>query len=493
MSRVRLRLSPLAVWAAVFILSLPAVTLRLYASDEIEYFAYLRSLWFDHDLSFDNEYRYFYDHGIARGATPRENGDGNYGGGFHETFLEATTPTGLRINFAPIGTAILWAPFYGVADVGVRVARAFGSNIAADGYSAPYIASVAYGSAVYGFLAIALSAIAVRRILGTANWTLAAVWLGTPLVFYMYVAPGFSHACSAFAVAALFVIWLHVRTEWSWAGVIALGAATGVAGMVREQDLFIAIAPALDYVVSAIRSARAGSRPVWRSLAGALAGVLAFAVCFLPQLMAYIILYGRLGPSPLVAEKMTWTSPHAWELLTSVEHGLVFWTPLVVLAFAGLVQLSLGRVDRAASASRPQADNRWIGCLCLVMVASQVYVSGSLSSWSGSAFGQRRLIGLTVVLAVGLASLFRSVPPGWVRRTLIAAVVLCTWWNLGLAAQFGSGLMTRQRLDLSRNAYNNFVTIPRMLPSLAYRYTFDRTSFYHARPARPDPTDDDAR
>ena len=31
----------------LFVLSLPAVTVRFYASDEIEYFAYLRSMWFD--------------------------------------------------------------------------------------------------------------------------------------------------------------------------------------------------------------------------------------------------------------------------------------------------------------------------------------------------------------------------------------------------------------------------------------------------------------
>ncbi len=36
---------------------------RIYASDEVQYFAYLRSLWFDRDVSFENEYRYFYDHG----------------------------------------------------------------------------------------------------------------------------------------------------------------------------------------------------------------------------------------------------------------------------------------------------------------------------------------------------------------------------------------------------------------------------------------------
>ena len=41
---------------ALFLVTLPAVNVRLYASDEVQYFAFLRSLWFDRDLSFDNEY-----------------------------------------------------------------------------------------------------------------------------------------------------------------------------------------------------------------------------------------------------------------------------------------------------------------------------------------------------------------------------------------------------------------------------------------------------
>ena len=72
----------------VFLISLPAVTTRIYASDEIQYFAYLRSLWFDRDVSFENEYQHFYAAGIARAQN------------FHETFLERTTETGRRINFA---------------------------------------------------------------------------------------------------------------------------------------------------------------------------------------------------------------------------------------------------------------------------------------------------------------------------------------------------------------------------------------------------------
>src|SRR6188474_3526694 len=111
------------VLCLVFLVSLPLVTTRLYASDEIEHFAWLRSLAFDRDVSFENEYQYFYDAGIARGE------------GFHETFLERVNETGRRINYAPIGAAIMWAPFYAVGHVVALVTGA-----PANGLSQPYIA-----------------------------------------------------------------------------------------------------------------------------------------------------------------------------------------------------------------------------------------------------------------------------------------------------------------------------------------------------------------
>ena len=65
---------------AVALLTLPGVTPRIYASDEVQYVAFLRSLWFDGDVSFDNEYQHFYDAGSR--ATPVS----------HETFLEPDDP-----------------------------------------------------------------------------------------------------------------------------------------------------------------------------------------------------------------------------------------------------------------------------------------------------------------------------------------------------------------------------------------------------------------
>ena len=125
-----------------------------------------------------------------------------------------------------------------------------------------------------------------------------------------------------------------------------------------------------------------------------------------------------------------------------------------------------------------------IGVCLLVMVATQVYVAGSLESWTAAgAFGQRRFVGLTAIFVLGFAAILRALPATWPRRAALAATAIAIWWNLGLMAQFGTGLMDRQRLELGRNAYHSFVTIPRRLPELMYRYVFERRSFFKTTPS----------
>ena len=449
--------------ALLFIVSLPAVTPRVYASDEIQYFAYLRSLWFDRDLSFDNEYRYFYDRGIARAH------------GFHRTFLELTTETGLRLNFGTIGSAILWAPFYAVGDVAARTLRALGKPVAVDGFSRPYLVAVTYGSAVYGFLAICLSVVSARRLFGAGHLAGLVVWVGTPILFYMYLAAGFAHAGSAFAVALFISLWLVVRDTWSLRGLVGLGAAAALMVMVREQDVFFVVGPAIDFLWSVVDASRRGDRARVHGLLLRLAvGAGVALVCYLPQVGAYLALYGRVGPAPEVAGKMVWHAPFAAGVLLSPGHGLLVWTPLVALSLAGLAwycATGAGSLDTARA--------RRIGLCLLAMFAAQVYISGSVESWQAAgAFGQRRFVGTTIILVIGLAAAVGMAAGQVQRRVLQGVMAVCVWWNLGLMAQFGAGMMDRQRLEPVRNARATFLVLPRVLPGLAYRYLFDRPSFY---------------
>jgi len=432
-----------------FLLTLPAVTTRLYASDEVEYFAWLRSVAFDRDVDFENEYQHFYDSGVAHSAL------------FHETFLERTNEAGRRKNYTTVGSAILWAPFYGVGHL-----AALATGAPADGYSPPYVKAVAYGSACYGFAAVLLSAAIARRLIGHGLSSTIAIWLGTPLLFYMYVAPVFSHACSAFGVALFLWVWLRVRDGWSIGGAVLLGLCGALMAMVREQDLFFVIGPALDFARTA------WLRREW-PIAPAAAATAAFAIGYLPQLAGSLALLGHAGPARDVQSKMTWSAPHAVGVLFSTGNGFFFWTPLALLAAAGLALLAYHR----AYAS----DTAWVGRLALLMFLIQVYITGSVESWtSAGGFGQRRFVALTPLLVLGLAGLADA----WRRSTrarawpILIATVLCVWWNLGLIVQFGANRMSRDHLTLKDNAITTFVRLPIEGPGLVWRYLTNRASFY---------------
>jgi hypothetical protein len=194
------------------------------------------------------------------------------------------------------------------------------------------------------------------------------------------------------------------------------------------------------------------------------------------QLATYQVLNGHFGPHASVANKMKWYAPHAFQVLLSPEHGYFVWTPLAALALAGLI---------VAVTRRSGAGHRLWLCLLLMFVL-QVYISGSVDSWTvAGGFGQRRFVALTTVLVIGLAALQAAAGHGGSRARTAAfrvLTVVAVYWNLALTAEFATGLMDRQKLEPARNAYDAFVTLPRMAPDLAYRYLFDRQSFYRANP-----------
>ena len=436
------------------LLTLPAVTPRIYASDEVEYFAFLRSLAFDHDLSFENEYRHFADAGAG-------------GAGFTETFLgERYTRAGRRLNFATIGPAILWAPFYAAGHLAAGILGA-----PQDGYSQPYITAVALGSLVYGWLALLLAAAIAERWFGRGLGAALAVLAGSPLLFYMYVAPPFSHACATFAVTVCLWTWLRVRETWTLGGVVWLGLTVGLMATMRDQAGLFAIAPALDF------GRWAFMRRDWGRATGLIvAGTVATLVAYSPQLFASRAVNGYFGPDESVANKMSWSSPHAVGVLFDLEHGWLWWTPLALLSLAGLAVVASGHI-RSRLGDGP-ADGRWVAFCMVAAALLQIYINGAVESWTvAGSFGQRRFVELTPLLVLGLAAL-TSLSSTRARRLVWTLTALCIWWNVGLLLQFGTHRMDRQKLTLKDNARQTFVELPMEAPSLAWRYLTDRSSFY---------------
>jgi hypothetical protein len=434
----------------LFLLTLPLVTPRIRGADEIEYFAYLRSAVFDHDLDFENEYGWFYardPEGLA---------------GFKATFLDRREPlTGRPINFGPIGAALLWSPFYLLAHTGVLAARALGASVLADGYSWPYAAAVAYASALYGFLGFLLTHDLLRRegvSEPSASWAVAALWLGTPVLYYLTLAPGFSHAPSLFAVALGLWLWRAAiaRDGGSTRDWAAIGAGGGLAALVREQDGLFLLLPGVWLLLEAARR-----RDAHRLLRHSLASATAAALVFAPQLLTYRVLNGRFAPSTLVARKMDWSSPHFLQVLFDPGHGLYLWAPLLLPATLGLV-----------AAWRRQRE---LTAFLAAGLLLQVWINGAVASWSqAGAFGSRRFVAATPLFAWGLAALGAWLLPRLGRRAGAALIAVFVWWNLSLMVQFGLRLMDRQRLEWPRVAINQVTEVPRRLGRTAILFFSDR-------------------
>jgi hypothetical protein len=428
---------------------------RISESDSIEYFSYLPSILLDRDLDFTDEYTYFY----------LEDPEGREG--FKETFLDLETATGLKINFGPIGTALLWSPFYMGAHGGVIVAQALGFDVVADGLSLPYRWAVAIGSMLYGAIGLLLSYRLARHYGSPEACFMAvmALWWATPVAYYMYVAPGMSHAASLFAVALFFSLWRWAATgsPFRWA---VWGLSAGLMTLVREQDGFFAVV-----ALAAAWSPRLGLD--WK---GRIKRLLAFgftsAAAFAPQLLVYTILYGRPAPSPYVQNKMYWLSPHFFEVLFSPQHGLFFWSPILLLFLGG--GLLLFRRDLEAA------------IVLALGFFSQVYISGAVDSWTqAGAFGSRRFVSTVVLFAVWGGYLFHLLLPRIHRFGVAALTAGFILWNVSLMIQFGLGIMDRQRLIWSEVMHNHIHEVPPRLVAVLGRYLKSTDSLSDSDEGRP--------
>ncbi|WP_376791407.1 hypothetical protein [Thermoflexus sp.] len=393
----RHRMALLAAWAGVLLLLFRP---QLHGMDTVAYYAWLRSAVIQGSLDVSDEF--------ARFGYLSERG---------------RSPTGYRINEWPVGTALLWSPFFLAAHLLVRIANGLGIPIPADGYSAPYLALTALGSALYALLGLEL----LRRMAGRVVPPAAACWgtitagLASPLVFYMSAHPLMAHAVDFF-VNALFL------REWAGsppAGLrsrFRLGLIGGLAASVRYQNATLVLWPALEDLGHLARAPREG-------LARLLGFGLGAGIGFLPQMIVWRVVFGSwiVGNPYAVAGagSFDWRSPHFFDVLFSTDRGLFVWTPIAVFALIGLI----GPLRELQPAWARLALAQWL---------AQVYLVGSWSAWSGAAaFGPRLLIGLVPAFGLGLAALFEAVRRRWGLRPVVALSLAAIAWNLVLLARYG--------------------------------------------------------
>jgi hypothetical protein len=449
----------------LFVAIAPLVTHRIYASDEIQYFAYTHSLFFDGDFDFGNQYLYFYESDRVK-----------FKAIYDDLYNKREPLTNLPLNVAPIGTGLFWMPSFALAHSFTLAANSLGANIRADGYSQPYIVAICLTSYLLGCAGLLLCSSLARRYFGRRVSAVAvgALWLSTPLIFYTVVAPPWSHATSLFTVTLFLWYWDRTRRPQgrSWREWVLLGGAAGLMMLVREQDALFLVLPGVEATVALVASwkGRADGSSLARSVLRWASGMALMAftatIVFIPQLLAYQAITGRFGPSKVVQGKFNWTAPNFLNVLFSPDHGLIPWTPVLLLALFGLVLL--WRVDRV---------------LLLALLTAfllQVYVAGSFLTWqSAGSFGQRRFINSTAIWVLGLCALVTWVLAyGWPKWLVGVILALFVFWNGGLLMQYALWCSPqRQGLDWAI-VIQGQLEMPGKAVSLLWDYVTNREIFY---------------
>ncbi len=443
----------------LFLLTLPLANPWV-RGDGVGYYAYARALLVQHNLDFTADYQHantsFREGRLDESGQPR---------------TDFRTPTGHLENHFTIGPAILWSPFLLIAHGGVLVARAFGSTVPADGFSAPYRYAMAFGTSLYGFLALFLAFRLAKKFV-SERWALfatLAIWGGSSLAVYMYFNPSWSHAHSAFVVAVFFAYWLRTRDDRSIPQWILLGFIAGLMLNVYYANAMLLVLPAAEALLAlrdSIQQRRASAIPAL--LARYAIFSVTLLVCFLPTLLSKKIVYGSLFESGYVPiSRWNWKSANFLQVLFSANHGLFSWTPVLLLSAIGIF-LFWRKSSR-------------VGGPVLCAVLAFYYFIASYPDWAGiSSFGNRFFVSLTVFFIIGLSVLLQSLAEKFSSlrsATLASAALLVCFvsWNLGLMFQWGTHLIpARGPVSFAEVAHNQFVVVPRQLVGHLHDYFFSR-------------------
>ena len=448
----------------LFLCSLPFLNPWV-RGDGVGYYAFVRAPLIEHSLDFTKDYQSA--NASFRGPRLDESG---------QPKSEFRTSTGHLDNHFTVGPAILWSPFLILTHVGVLLARAMGSSVAADGFSAPYRITVALATAIYGFLGLLLAFRLARQYVHE-RWALLAtiaIWWASSLPVYMYFNPSWSHAHSAFAVTLFLWYWHETRSSRSFVQWFLLALIAGLMLNVYYANamvLAVLLVEAAPQYLSAFRRGAATTSETRRVadllLRHLLFGAVVF-LCLLPIFITRCIIYGNPFESGYIPlREWLWRSPALLEVLFASNHGLLTWTPILFFAAVGLI-LFRWREPRAGAP------------FLAAFLAFYLFIA-CYPDWAGiSSYGNRFFVSLTALFILGLAvfleraaAFFRS------RRAALAAayafLAVFILWNVGLMFQWGSHLVpARGPISFPQMVHNQLFVVPRQLAADLRSYLFKR-------------------
>ncbi len=384
--------------------------------DVIHYYQYLPALIDYHDLSLEfarNNWVLMKDK-----FWPRETEDGSL-------YIKTT-----------MGMALLYSPFYLIAE-----GQAILTNQETDGFSQPYLFWLLFSSLFY----VVIGFIFLRKTLllyfseAVTGITIALLYAGTNLLYYTTFSSPMPHAYLFF----LFSVFIYYTIKWhekpSVKNSIVVGLSLSLISLTRPSDAIIV----LFFIFYDVTSLKSITKKVqlylsqWKMIL--LITVVSFTF-WIPQIIYWKMITGSFIYFSYGEEKFFFSNPKIFEVLFGYRKGLFVYTPLMFVAFTGILLL----VNKLKEFFLP---------ILLFFIVNIYLISSWWCWWYGGGYGSRVFIESLALLSIPLA-LFISYG---LNKGLFLKIITIIIWLLFMIHQSFQVTQYRNRVihydSMTKDAY----------------------------------------
>jgi len=412
-----------------------------FSSDVCGYYLYLPAVFIYHDL----EHLGFYD-----------SVDATYGHLFLVRY-SLHDVNGKVLDKYPVGVAFFELPLFLVAHVYTHIITGYPD----DGFSLPFQLAGIFSNILWVVAALFV----LRRFLLTyfddrvTAMTLMFIAFGTNLYAYSSFQVGMSHPYSFFLFCCILNVSGMLYSKRAPRFSTALCAfLLGLIFVVRPVNILIAIIP-LFWEVTDITSLRQRITCWTKNHDNIIIAALFFLLPLLPQFFYWHYITGHWLFYSYTGEKFDFSDPHLIDGLFSYRKGWLLYTPMVILAVAGLPFLW-------------KKDKKIVPAIIVFMILTIYAVFSWQTWWYGGSFGCRALIELLAVLTLPLGAVtgyFYYSKSKVKKYTYFSLAFFFVVLNMQQTYQYSMGLlhcdrMTKQyywkifgQMDAKRDNYEQYL------------------------------------
>ncbi len=273
------------------------------------------------------------------------------------------------------------------------------------------------------FMGASMRRLGVGRLLTDA--TLLIATFGTGLFHYATYDSSYTHIYTAMLVAALAYLGIRAHQLRRRPSALLVLAISFFVVSIREIDLVPLVLLEAAWLLRPENPSPRTQRAA-EALRAALPAAIGIALAVGLQTFYNHWATGRWALSSYGSESLSLGELKEGSVLASYDHGLLLWYPaMVVLLIVPLLR----------------ARSRWWGVLGLMMVLPLVVIYGSWEPWwLGGAFGQRAMVDVVPVVAVGGAVGLAALRPRG-RAVAIGLCLICAFVTLELMAGYWNGTL----------------------------------------------------